>query len=233
MSQDNKILIVDDEKNIRLTLEKSLSDDYEVETAVNGEDALNKFKADEFDVVLLDMNLPGLDGMEVLKKIKEEDEEVKVIIITGYGSVETAVETMKVGAIDYLRKPFTPDEIKGIVKEVIERENAELKEEELNSYEDYLRYAKELINKQQFEKAKENLQQAVSLDTSKPEAFNLLGVIFEMQENVLEAQKKYRAALALDPTYKPAQDNLDRTSEFEYDVEDVNLGEIDGVEEEE
>ena len=130
MSQENKVLIIDDEKNIRLTLEKCLTDDYEVVTAVNGEDALNNFVANEFAVVLLDMNLPGLDGLEVLEKIKEIDKEVKVIIITGYGSVETAVETMKLGAVDYLRKPFTPDEIRDIVKKVIERQKREITEED-------------------------------------------------------------------------------------------------------
>ncbi|MFO7819690.1 MAG: response regulator [Halanaerobacter sp.] len=232
MSQEDKILIVDDEKNIRLTLRKCLEEDYKVVTAVNGEDALNQFEAEKFKVILLDLKLPGLDGFEVLEKIKEKDQTVKVIMITGYGSVETAVESMKLGAIDYLRKPFTPDEIKEIVKEVIARENAELKEDELNSYEDYLDYAKDLINKQKFEKGKDNLQKAVSLNTSKPEAFNLLGVIFEMQDQVLEAQKKYRAALALDPSYKPAQDNLERTSEFDFDPEDANLGEVEEKEEE-
>ena len=232
MSQNEKILIVDDEKNIRLTLEKCLTENYDIVTAVNGEDALNKFEVDKFEVVLLDMKLPGLDGLEILEKIKKKDKEVKVVIITGYGSVETAVETMKLGAIDYLRKPFTPDEIKEVVNEVIARESSEVNKEELVTYEDYLKYAKDLITKQKFEEAKESLKQAVSLDTSKPEAFNLLGVILEMQEKELEAQKKYRASLALDPTYQPAQDNLDRTSEFEYDVDDANLGEFEEEEEE-
>ncbi|MGM0500908.1 MAG: response regulator [Bacillota bacterium] len=233
MSENKQVLIVDDEKNIRLTLEKCLMADYDVVTAVNGEDALNKFEENDFAVVLLDLKLPGLGGLEILEKIKEQDPEVKVIIITGYGSVETAVETMKLGAIDYLRKPFTPDEIKEIVKEVIERESSTVDKDELASYEDYLRYAKDLITKQKFEEAKKSLKEAVSLDTSKPEAFNLLGVILEMQEEVLEAQKKYRAALALDPTYKPAQDNLDRTSELEYDADNINLGKIEEEKEEE
>ncbi|MGM0370757.1 MAG: response regulator [Bacillota bacterium] len=231
MSQENKVLIIDDEKNIRLTLEKCLTDDYEVATAVNGEDALNNFAANEFAVVLLDMNLPGLDGLEVLEKIKEIDKEVKVIIITGYGSVETAVETMKLGAIDYLRKPFTPDEIKAAVKGVIEREEVGLEKSELESYEGYLKYAKNLITKQKFSKAEESLEQAIAMDTSKPEAFNLLGGILELQDQVLDAQKKYRAALALDPTYQPAQDNLNRTSEFDHSRDDINLGEFDDEEE--
>ncbi|MBM7623384.1 response regulator [Sporohalobacter salinus] len=222
-----RILVVDDEKNIRKTLEQCLQTDYEVVTAVNGEDGLDKFSEDEFAVVLLDMKLPGIDGIKVLEKIKKQDNEANVIMITGFGSVKTAVQTMKLGAIDYLRKPFTPDEIREIVQEVIDRDKMEVVEEELDSYEDYFRYAKSCINNRKFEKGRKYLQKAVSLDTSKPEAFNLLGVIFEMQDDLKEAQKKYRAALALDPSYKPAQENLDRTTQFEYQKSDINLGELD------
>ncbi|GAB6138262.1 sigma-54-dependent transcriptional regulator [Halanaerobaculum tunisiense] len=219
-----KILVVDDEKNIRITLKQCLTTDYEVVTAVNGEDGLEKFKEDNFDIVLLDMKLPGMDGLEVLRQVKQVDKEASVIMITGFSSVETAVETMKLGAIDYLRKPFTPDEIKDIVSEVIARNDLEFQEEELNTYQDYLHYAKSCINNQDLDKGYEYLKKAVSLDTSKPEAFNLLGVILELEDQDLEAQKKYRAALALDPSYKPAQENLERTSQFEYDKSDINLG---------
>ncbi|GAB6099296.1 hypothetical protein JCM16358_11750 [Halanaerocella petrolearia] len=224
MVQD-KILVVDDEKNIRITLKQCLTEEYEVVTAVNGEDGVEKFKEDDFSVVLLDMKLPGMDGLEVLRQIKDFNKQANVIMITGFGSVKTAVETMKLGAIDYLRKPFTPDEIKEIVAEVIERNNLELEEDELDSYKDYLNYAKACINRQELDKGYEYLQEAVSLDTSKPEAFNLLGVVLELKDEVLEAQKKYRAALALDPSYDPAQQNLERTSQFNYNKDDINLGE--------
>ncbi|ADL12885.1 response regulator [Acetohalobium arabaticum] len=231
MTQE-KILIVDDEKNIRKTLKQCLQTDYEVVTAVNGEDGIDKFAEDDFAVILLDMKLPGIDGIKVLEEIKKEDNGANVIMITGFGSVKTAVKTMKLGAVDYLRKPFTPDEIRKIVQEVIDRDRIEIVEEELDSYEDYVQYAKSCINDRKFEKAREYLQKAVSLDTSKPEAFNLLGVIFEMQDKLKEAQKEYRAALALDPSYKPARDNLDRTTQFEYQKRDINLGEVDEEEDE-
>ncbi len=227
MSERKSILIIDDEKNIRFTLKKSLEGDYEVVTAVNGEDGIEKFKENEFDLTLLDMKLPGMDGMEVLKQIKDIDKTADIIIITGFGSVDSAVETMKLGAIDYLRKPFTPDEIKEIVEEVIERKEKELKEENLESYEDYLTFAKSCINSQQLEKGYEYIKKAVSMDTSKPEAFNLLGVIMEYKNKPLEAQKQYRAALAIDPSYKPAQQNLERTSQFEYSKKDIKMDEED------
>ncbi len=227
MSDKKNILIIDDEKNIRFTLEKSLENDFNVETAVNGEDGIKKFGEQDFDVVLLDMKLPGIDGIETLKQIKEKDKTANIIIITGFGSVDSAVETMKLGAIDYLRKPFTPEEIKGIVNDVIRRKDNDIKEEDLESYEDYLTYAKNSITNQDLEKGYEYIQKAVSLDASKPEAFNLLGVILEYKNKPLEAQKQYRAALALDPSYKPAQQNLERTSQFEYSKRDIKMDEED------
>ncbi|MCK8827914.1 response regulator [Natroniella acetigena] len=221
---NNKILVIDDEKNIRITLTKCLEGDYEVLTAVNGEDGLEKIENNNFDLILLDMKLPGIDGMEVLSKIEELDSEANVIMITGFGTVETAVEAMKLGALDYLRKPFSSEEIRDVVQEVLERRSSKLKEEELDSYEDYLNYAKSCINKRNVRKGEEYLQKAVALDTSKPEAFNLLGVILELKGKILEAQKKYRAALSLDPTYQPAKDNLNRTTKFNYERKGINLG---------
>ncbi|OCL27532.1 histidine kinase [Orenia metallireducens] len=220
-----KILIIDDEKNIRITLKQCLNQDYEVVTGVNGEDGLEKFKDDNFDLVLLDMKLPGIDGIEVLKKLKELDNNVNIVMITGFGTIETAVETMKMGAVDYLRKPFAPNEIREIVKEVLDRQSLAVSDEELNSYEDYLSYAKSAISKRDFTKGYNYLQNAVGLDATKPEAFNLMGVIMELQDNLSEAQKNYRAALSLDPAYRPAQENLERSTQFDYQKEGINLGE--------
>lgn len=232
MSEKKNVLIIDDEKNIRFTLKKSLESDFEVETAVNGEDGIEKFREDNFDVVLLDMKLPGMDGIETLKQIKDIDKTANIIIITGFGSVDSAVETMKLGAIDYLNKPFTPEEIKEVVNEVITRKEQEFKEEDLESYDDYVTFAKNCINSQKLEKGYEYIKKAVSMDTSNPEAFNLLGVILEYKNEPLKAQKQYRAALALDPSYKPAQQNLERTSQFEYSKKDIQIEEEEDKDEE-
>ncbi|MFW6281072.1 MAG: response regulator [Halanaerobium sp.] len=227
---DKKILIVDDEKNIRLTLKTALTKaGYEVETAVNGEDGLKKVKEDNFPVILLDMKMPGMDGIQFLKELKNENIDTKVILITGYGSVETAVETLKLGAIDYLRKPFKPEEIIEIVEDVFKRYEFEKSEGETETFEDYITLAKNAINKRDFSKAKEMLQKATSLNAEKPEAFNLLGVIYEMQHQQGEAMKMYRAAIALDPSYKPANDNIERAGESigAVDVDNMNLGDED------
>lgn len=223
----NKVLIVDDEKNIRLTLKTALSKaGYEVETAVNGEDGLSKLQEEGFPVILLDMKMPGMDGIQFLKEITNADLETKVIMITGYGSVETAVETLKLGAVDYLRKPFKPEEIIGIVEDVFERYKVENSEKEVESFEEYIMLAKNAINKRDFSRAKEILQKATSLDSEKPEPFNLLGIIYEMQHKQGEAMKMYRAALALEPGYKPANDNIERAGESmgSIDLDNVNFG---------
>lgn len=223
----NKVLVVDDEKNIRLTLKKALSNaDYEVETAVNGEDGLAKLKEEEIPVILLDMKMPGMDGIQFLKEVKNKAIETKVIMITGYGSVETAVETLKLGAVDYLRKPFKPEEIINIVQDVFERYKVENSEKEVENFGEYIMLAKNAINKRDFSKAKEMLQQATSLDSEKPEPFNLLGIIYEMQHKQGEAMKMYRAALALAPGYKPANENIERAGESmgSIDLDEVSFG---------
>ncbi|MFW6007239.1 MAG: response regulator [Halanaerobiales bacterium] len=231
MSEENKILIIDDEKNIRMTLEKTLTGaGYEVETAFNGEEGIQKLKEDNYPVILLDMKLPGMNGIDVLKKIKDLDYHSKVIMITGYGTIDTAVETMKLGAVDYLRKPFKPEEILDLVDKVFDRYQLEEKEEG-NNFEEYLNRAKSAINKRNFDDAVELLKKATSIDAEKPEPFNLLGIIYEFRRNQPQAMKMYRTALSLDPSYKPASENLQRAGEMDItqnsDIDDVNLGDDD------
>ncbi len=224
---NKRILVVDDEKNIRLTLEKALSNaGYQVETALNGEDGLKKIKENEYPVILLDMKMPGMDGLEFLKKVNEIKYQTRVVMITGYGNVETAVDTMKLGAVDFLRKPFKPQEILGVVDNVFERYKLENNEKEANSFEDILNLAKGEINKKNFSEAIELLKKATSTDSEKPEPFNLMGIIYELKNQQAKAMKMYRAALALDPSYRPATDNLQRASEMtnQPDINDMDLG---------
>lgn len=224
------ILIVDDEKNIRMTLEKSLSSTgYEVETAINGENGLQKLEENEYPVILLDMKLPGINGIEVLRKINENNINTRVIMVTGYGNVETAVEAMKMGAVDYLRKPFKPEEIKDLVKEVFKRYELENRQNEAETFSEYLNMAKAEINNHNYDSAIDLLKKAASIDPEKPDPFNLLGIIYEMRNNQPEAMKMYRTALSLDPTYRPANENLDRAGDMNSgkNLDEVNMGEED------
>ncbi|MEF9438398.1 MAG: response regulator, partial [Candidatus Mariimomonas ferrooxydans] len=105
-----KILVIDDEKIVRISCERTLATEgYEVTSASSANEALELFKKNSFDLILLDIKMPDMDGIEVLKKIKEARPGTNVIMITGYSTVDTAVKTLKLGAINYLEKPFTPD----------------------------------------------------------------------------------------------------------------------------
>jgi DNA-binding NtrC family response regulator len=118
-----KILITDDDKNLRKVFSLELSDaGYNVDEAESGLVCIEKLEKEEFDVVLLDLNMPGLDGMEVLKRIKALDVSSEVIILTGHGTVTTAVEAMKLGAYDYLTKPFKIEELKVIIQRALEKQ---------------------------------------------------------------------------------------------------------------
>jgi DNA-binding NtrC family response regulator len=116
-----KILVVDDEHLIRWSLEQSLrKQGYEVLTAASGEDALRQLQEDLPDLMLLDIQLPGMDGLEVLTRAKEIDEDLIVIMVTALGVLETAVKAMRIGAHDYLNKPFNLDELAIIVRKALE-----------------------------------------------------------------------------------------------------------------
>ncbi len=119
-----RILIVDDELNICRSCTKVLAKlDYEVEYVLNGYDALKMMDAEPFDIIITDLKMSSLGGMEVLRRVKDAYPDTLVIVITGYASVSSAVEVMKMGALDYLPKPFTPDELRAIVRQAVaERE---------------------------------------------------------------------------------------------------------------
>ncbi|MBE0534116.1 MAG: response regulator [Phycisphaerae bacterium] len=206
----NKVLIVDDEKNIRMTISQALADmDVETHSAVNGEEALAMLKDADFGLVLLDLRMPGMDGMEVLARLREDRPDIRVIIITAHGTIDCAVDAMKLGAVDFIQKPFTPDEIRHLVSKVIARETLEA--EKNADYDSCLELAKRCVAERHFKAAAEHARKAIARDASRPEAFNFLGALCDVQEEKLEAQKHYRAALSLDPTYKPAQFNLSRS----------------------
>lgn len=124
----NKILVVDDEHLIRWSLEQNLKKQgYDVITAGTGEDALRLSREQQPDLVLLDIQLPGISGIEVLEKIKDFDEEIIVVMLTAHGGLETAVNAMRLGAYDYVSKPFNLDELSIIIKKALE--NCDLKRE--------------------------------------------------------------------------------------------------------
>jgi DNA-binding NtrC family response regulator len=208
------VLIVDDEKNIRLTLSLALeSMGLEIDSAMNGEEALDKVNQKEFGLILLDLKMPGMDGMEVLKRVSEIRPDIRIIIITAHGTIESAIDAMKLGAVDFIQKPFSPDEIRELVSKVIDREKID--ERKTTDYDSYIELAKRCVQDRHMSAAMEHVNKAISINSSRPEAFNFLGALVEIKGDQREAQKYYRAAISLDPTYEPAQKNLERSTSFE------------------
>lgn len=117
-----RVLIADDEKNLRRVLTDELSfEGYEVGETESGDKVIEMLEKDEYDVLLLDLNMPGTGGMEVLRKMKSLDIPTEVIILTGHATVSTAVEAMKLGAYDYLTKPFKMLELKAVIDKAHEK----------------------------------------------------------------------------------------------------------------
>lgn len=128
---DNTILAVDDEAEIRMVIEETLKDTYNVHTVKSGYEALAEIKKSKPDLILLDINMPGLDGYETLQRIREIDRNIPVIILTVVDSLDTAVKIMKLGAIDYFNKPFNTDEIMFVIKNVLARCNNKIQPDEV------------------------------------------------------------------------------------------------------
>ncbi len=136
-----RILVVDDEEIVIRSCLRILGDDAgcEVEAVQDGMEALKKIDDSRFDVLILDIMMPKMDGLEVLRRVKETHPDIDVIMVTGLSQIDTAVKSMKLGAFDYLPKPFDPDELKLVVKRALERrqllqENLELRSEVSSKY---------------------------------------------------------------------------------------------------
>lgn len=120
--QDRSVLVVDDEPNMRAALSHALSrSGYTVETAANGLEGLEKFEREKYNVVITDMKMPEISGMDVLERVKKISPQVPVIMITAYGTISKAVEAMKEGASDYVLKPFSAETLEAAVNKVCKR----------------------------------------------------------------------------------------------------------------
>ena len=116
-----KILIVDDEDVVRESLHQWFdSEGYQTRAASSGKEALTTVGEQQFDLALLDIKMPGMDGMELQERLSEADPDLTVVIMTGYGTVETAVQALKHGAYDYVTKPIDPDDLSRLVAKAIE-----------------------------------------------------------------------------------------------------------------
>jgi len=123
-----KIMVIDDEpivvKRLKPALEKS---GHEVEVFVNSADAMNRFDEEHFDIVVTDVRMDEIDGIEVLSHVTDKSPQVKVIVITGYATIEVAREALAKGAFDFIAKPFKPNELRIVIEKAVEALSREAK----------------------------------------------------------------------------------------------------------
>jgi len=135
-----RVLIIDDEKTIcdacSTVLTQAL---YEVQTSYDGESGLEKIDVFRPDLVFIDLRMPGLSGIEVIHSIREKDPYIVPVVITGYASIDSAVESMKAGAYDFLPKPFTPEQLRIIAKRALDKRRASLEAERLRQEKEKMR----------------------------------------------------------------------------------------------
>ncbi len=133
MSDKANILIVDDEMGPRESLKMILKPHYNVYTAERGGQAIEILNQVPIDLVTVDLKMPGLPGTKVLEKVKQHDPDIEAIIITGYGSMDTAIEGLRLGAFDYIAKPFDVNHILSLVRRALERRKARMRLREIKS----------------------------------------------------------------------------------------------------
>ncbi len=143
-----RILIVDDNREIRLILEEYLREEgYAAEGAGDGREALTKHSDARYDLIITDLNMPGMTGIELIKEIGKEESTTEFIIITGYASLDTAIEAVKAGAFDYIVKPFRIEELKVVIKNakdkiMLKKANKQLFDKLRSFYSEISRYRK-------------------------------------------------------------------------------------------
>src|SRR5258707_14281792 len=174
---NERLLIVDDETNVRLNFRMTLeTEGYEIFEARSGEQAVQLLAQHSFALAILDVRMPGMDGLELLAKMRESGIRVPVMIVTAYGDVPHAVKAMKLGAIDFLQKPLRPEDLRRIVAEILKR-HAPQKDHQAESYNSHIVAAKRCLNLRSFANARMHLVEALELNTKSVEAFNLAGVL--------------------------------------------------------
>ena len=208
-------LIVDDERNVRLMYRAALDGIVDVDEADSAAQALEMFSKRRYDIGILDLRMPEMTGLELLERMNHESITTPVVFITAYADVPNAVSAMKFGAIDFLQKPILPEQLRGIVKDVLVRHAAEdRKAPQTHDFEYHLRCAKRAINLRDFSAARANLISALELNPDSPQALNLAGVMFEMREEFEQARRYYGRAIKVNKDFEPAQSNMRRIYEL-------------------
>ncbi|MBW2061385.1 MAG: sigma-54-dependent Fis family transcriptional regulator [Deltaproteobacteria bacterium] len=170
MKKKVRIMVVDDELIVRESLSGWLKmDGYEVDTAASADEALELLKKHRYNIMFLDNKMPGMDGLELLDSLKEEEPDMAVVMITAYGSIDTAIRAMKGGAYDYLLKPFDPNEIGMLVRKIV----------------DYQGLAEENIILKDQIREKTRLESLIGQSRAMQKVFDLILDVAETDSNIL------------------------------------------------
>lgn len=202
------ILVIDDEKNVRFTVIHALQNDgYIVDSASSGIDGLQKASQASYDLLLVDLRMPGMTGVEMLRELRRQDSHLPAIIITAYGIPQQLVEAAQLGAIDCVRKPFSIQTIRNIVREVIH--TATLAEDFLpQTADDYLQKGRQEMMLGRQQQAAELLETAARMDPDRAEIMILLGIGAYLRGNHADSGHCFERALAIDPSSKTASEYL-------------------------
>jgi len=212
-AMNQRILIVDDEPNVRLAYRVTLeAEGIGIEQANGAGQALDKLSKSPFDLAILDLRMPEMDGLSLLEEMRKRGHATPTVMITAYGDVPSAVRAMKLGAIDFLEKPLTPEALRTVTSEIFGRHRPGVvaRHAEEDDFGSHFSEAKRLINLQSFGSAWTHLARALELSPGSAEALNLAGVLFEMQGDYGRAAKLYGKAIESMPGYIPAQKNMRR-----------------------
>ena len=200
-----RILVVDDERNIRKNLGMMLeAAGYAVDTAGNGEEALTKSKEQHYDIAFVDLQMPKMGGLELTRFLRGLSSTTAIVILTAYGSVANTVEAMKLGAVDFLEKPFDPKGIQLLVNEILLRKEFGPG----GSVEDLLHLAELARARKAHVEARAYLKTAMVRDLTRPEPYYWLGALCDQEGDTRQAAHYYSIALNVSPTFRPAREAL-------------------------
>lgn len=207
MESKPRILVADDERNIRKTLAMILeAAGYVVDEAKDGEEALELCKQNHPDIAFVDLHMPKLEGLKVLAHIRALSPKTAVVIVTAYGSAANAVEAMKLGAVDFLEKPFDPKIIGILSEEILIRQRTEPKA----SFDDLMHMADLARERHAPIEARVYLKSAMIRIPDRPEPYYWLGHLCENEGDQKGAIQYYYMAVSAYHTYEPAVEALKR-----------------------
>jgi DNA-binding response OmpR family regulator len=202
-----KILVVDDERNIRNNLGMLLeAEGHKVDRCSSADEALQRLKDVRYDIAFVDIQMPKMDGLQLLRCVRVVRPKLPVVMLTAYGTVSRAVEAMKLGAADFLEKPFHPKAIQLLCQEILERQKVGTS----GTVDELLHLAELARQRKAITEARLHLKVAMMRDVTRPEPYYELGELCENERRVPNAVQYYYMALEAQPNFEPARTALIR-----------------------